>query len=257
MPCLPAPAPGRAKRIILPARCRRMKKMSEKDKPMEPPVDLQDEMAALLPFYITGRLGLRDQIRVEQWIEEDPRGQKALENAYADQRASIDANEAINSPPGALGRLLKDIDAEPSQAWSNYVGGNMASWIMSWLNVIPSTLTWGAVAALLLVTVVQSTLLLHRGNENSFEISSGGSDSLTTAGQKGTRAFIRFAPETGIGEISALLNRAGAMIIDGPRAKNVFIILLRKDKNLPPVKQRLAGLRKRSDLVYFIAEKKE
>ena len=138
--------------------------MSKKDETMLG-TSLQNEVASLLPFYITGRLGLRDQMRVEQWIKDDPRGQKALDNAYADQRASIDANEAIASPSGALGRLLKDIDAEPSQAWSNYVGGNALSWVMSWLNVIPSTLTWGAVAALLLVTVTQSTLLLTKGTD--------------------------------------------------------------------------------------------
>ena len=136
---------------------------------------LQNEVASLLPFYITGRLGLRDQMRVEQWLKDDPRGQKALDNAYADQRASIDANEAIASPAGALGRLLKDIDAEPSQAWSNYVGGNMVSWIKSWLNIIPSSLTWGAVAALLLVTVTQSTLLLTKGTNTPFEVSNGNS----------------------------------------------------------------------------------
>ena len=54
---------------------------------------LQNEVASLLPFYITGRLGLRDQMRVEQWLKDDPRGQNALDNAYADLRASIDANE--------------------------------------------------------------------------------------------------------------------------------------------------------------------
>ncbi len=231
--------------------------MSRKDDIMDRPVSLEDEMAALLPFYITGRLGLRDQMRVEQWINDDPRGRKALENAYADQRASIDANEAINSPPGALGRLLKDIDAEPAQAWSNYVGGNMASWIMSWLSVIPSTLTWGAVAALLLVTVVQSSLLITRGTDKPFEIAGGETTGPALENRKGLTAFIRFAPNTGIDDISTLLNEAGAMIIDGPRARNAYVIRLREDKNLPPVKDRLANLGKRTDLVHFIAPKKE
>ena len=229
--------------------------MSKKDEIMERPITVQDEMASLLPFYITGRLGLRDQMRVEQWINDNPRGQQALDNAYADQRAAIDANEAINSPSGALGRLLKDIDAEPSQAWSNYVGGNMLSWVMSWLNVIPSTLTWGAVAALLLVTVVQSSLLFTKGGETPYEISGGGKSA--DAASKGTSAFIRFAPNTGIDDISTLLHKAGAMIIDGPRARNAYVIRLRQDKDLPSVKQRLAELGKRSDLVHFIAEKKE
>ncbi len=217
---------------------------------------LQNEVASLLPFYITGRLGLRDQMRVEQWLKDDPRGQKALDNAYADQRASIDANEAIASPSGALGRLLKDIDAEPSQAWSNYVGGNMLSWIKSWLNVIPSTLTWGAVAALLLVTVTQSTLLLTKGTNTPFEVSNGNSGSVTNQGIKGTSAFIRFAPNTGIDDISTLLSGVGAVLIDGPRGKNTYVIHLKEDKNLPSIKDRLANLGKRSDLVHFIAEKK-
>jgi hypothetical protein len=234
-----------------------MKDMSKRDEEMEQPISLQDEMASLLPFYITGRLGLRDQMRVEQWIEESPRGQKALENAYADQRASIDANEAISSPSGALGRLLKDIDSEPSQAWSNYVGGNALSWAMSWLNIIPSTLTWGAVAALLLVTVIQSTLLLTKDIDAPYEVSSGDKGNALLHADKGISVFIRFAPDTGINDISTLLHSVGAMIIDGPRGKNTYIIHLQDDKNLPSIKKRLANLGKRSDLVHFIAEKKE
>ena len=230
--------------------------MSKKDERMERPITVQDEMASLLPFYITGRLGFRDQMRVEQWIEDNPHAEKALENAYADQRASIDANESIASPSGALGRLLKDIDAEPSQAWSNYVGGNMLSWIASWLNVIPSALTWGAVTALLLVTAIQSSLLFTKGEQKPYEISNGGSGQNNSA-DKGISAFIRFAPNTGIDDISALLTKAGAMIVDGPRGKNAYVIRLRKDKKLPSIKDRLTSLGKRSDLVHFIAEKKE
>ena len=230
--------------------------MSKKDEAMERPLNIEDEMAALLPFYITGRLGLRDQMRVEQWIDESNRGPEALENAYADQRASIDANEAIASPTGALGRLLKDIDQEPSQAWSNYVGGNALSWVMSWLNIIPSTLTWGAVAALLLVTVIQSSLLITKGPQNPYEISGGAQNGGVKGVPDAISAFIRFAPNTGIDDISALLNTAGAMIIDGPRGNNAYIIRLRPDTTLPSIKQRLATLAKRTDLVHFIAEKK-
>ncbi len=230
--------------------------MSEKDDTMLG-TSLQNEVASLLPFYITGRLGLRDQMRVEQWLKDDPRGQKALDNAYADQRASIDANEAIASPSGALGRLLKDIDAEPSQTWSNYVGGNMLSWVMSWLNIIPSTLTWGAVAALLLVTVTQSTLLLTKTTNTPFEVSNGKNGAATNPDIKGTSAFIRFAPNTGINDISTLLHEAGAVLIDGPRGKNTYGIRLVEDNKRPSIKERLASLAKRSDLVHFIAEKKD
>jgi len=230
--------------------------MSKKEEKMLG-TSLQNEVASLLPFYITGRLGLRDQMRVEQWLKDDPRGQKALDNAYADQRASIDANEAIASPSGALGRLLKDIDAEPSQAWSNYVGGNMLSWAKSWLNVVPSTLAWGAVAALLMVTVTQTTLLITKGTDTPFEVSNGNSGSAINKGIKGTSAFIRFAPNTGINDISTLLSGAGAVLIDGPRGKNTYVIHLKEDKNLPSIKDRLAKLGKRSDLVHFIAPKKD
>ena len=221
---------------------------------MKRPATHKNEMAALLPFYITGRLGLRDQMRIEQWIEESPRGAKALENAYADQRAAINANEAISSPSGALGRLLKDIDKEPSQAWSNYVGGNMASWIMSWLNVIPSALTWTAVAALAFITIIQSSLLWTHEQAITDKMS-GAPLSQTRSQAKTMSAFIRFAPNTGINEISTLLKKAGATIIDGPKSNNAYIIRFAAGKNLPPIKQRLTALAKRSDLVHFVAPK--
>ena len=51
--------------------------MSKKDGTMNRPISVQDEMASLLPFYITGRLGLRDQMRVEQWIEDNPAWSKS------------------------------------------------------------------------------------------------------------------------------------------------------------------------------------
>ena len=231
--------------------------MSLRSEKIDRPITVQDEMASLLPFYITGRLGLRDQMRIEQWIEDSPQGQKALENAYADQRAAIDANEAIASPRGALGRLLKDIDNEPSQAWSNYVGGNMASWIMSWLNIIPSTFTWGAVAALLLVTMVQSSLLWDNAQKPSYEIVSG-NDKIILRGQKGDLfAYVRFQPGTGIDRLSSLLKEVGASIIDGPRAQNTYLVAFHEDKNLPSVKTRLHELAKRTDLVQLVMEKKK
>ena len=231
--------------------------MSKQNEKRDRPITVQDEMASLLPFYITGRLGLRDQMRVEQWVKDGPQGQKALENAYADQRAAIDANEAIASPSGALGRLLMEIDAEPSQAWSNYVGGNMASWIMSWLNIIPSTFTWGALAALLLVTSIQSTLLWKSVEPPSYEIASGADKLLTGIKKSDTIAYIRFIPGSGISDLSALLNAAGARIIDGPRGNNAYLIALRKDAKLPLAAQRINMLAKRSDLVHLVIEQKQ
>lgn len=230
--------------------------MNNKDKPARGTLSQTDEMASLLPFYITGRLGLRDQIRVRQWLDEYPLGQKALENAFADQRASIDANEAINSPPGALGRLLKDIDKTPSKGWSGYVGGDAFSWLMGWLNIIPSPLIWGVVGALLLVTAIQSTLLLTGDRDIAEENTAKGTTADTLPAIKGPEAFIRFAPHTGIDEISALLNSVGAVITDGPRGQNAYVIRFRQDKSLPPVEKRMAELQRRADLVHFIAGKK-
>ncbi len=231
--------------------------MNNRNENRDRPISVQDEMAALLPFYITGRLGLRDQMRVEQWVEDSPRGPKALENAYADQRSAIDANEAIASPSGTLGQLLKDIDAEPSQAWSNYVGGNMASWIMSWLNIIPSTFTWGMLAALLLITTIQSTLLWKDVDPSRFEIGQGNSNEMPRRKADEKIATIRFAPGTGISDLSALLKRVGAHIIDGPHGNNAYIIAFRKDNKLPSAQQRLAQLAERTDLVHLIIEKPE
>ena len=231
--------------------------MNNRNENRDRPITVQDEMAALLPFYITGRLGLRDQMRVEQWVEDSSQGQKALENAYGDQRSAIDANEAIVSPSGTLGQLLKDIDAEPSQAWSNYVGGNMASWIMSWLNIIPSGFTWGALLSLLLLTTIQSTLLWKTVETPSWKISSEASEKLRDliGGEK--IAYIHFAPNAQLQTISSLLTSLGARIVDGPRSPNIYIIAFRKDKNLPPVQQRIHQLAKRTDLVQRITDKQK
>jgi len=236
--------------------------MNKSDKKRQQQVSVKNEITSLLPFYITGRLGLRDQIRVEQWLEENAAGQKALENAYDEQRACINANETISSPSNALGQLLRDIDKEPAQGWSYYVSSNAlasaSNWLMSWLNWIPSTITWAAVAALLLVTLTQSALLWRRDEPPAPPPASPASpDKSAKPNGQTITALILFAPGVGIDRISSLLTSLGATIENGPRQDGSFIIMLHAKKTGPSPEQRLKDLAKRIDLVSFIVSKEE
>jgi hypothetical protein len=179
----------------------------------------RDEIEALLPWYVSGKLDATSRARVERYMEANPEVKAHLALAREEAEASIAANEAI-SPPGrdALERLRASIAAaaprrEASAGLLTQLTDRFADWLAGFA---PQQLALaGAVAALLVLlqAAVIGSFLMERAVAPTYQ-TAGGEE---TAGG-GFELLVGFSPEATAGEITDLLRSLDAVVTDGPRA---------------------------------------
>jgi hypothetical protein len=211
------------------------KKILEKD-----PGDIE----ALLPWHAAGTLSARDTRRVEDALARDPALAKqyaAIQEEYAE---TIALNESLGAPSSrAMAKLFAAIDAEPVREPSGSLG--ISTRIAEFFSGLsPRTLAYatavGAVALLLQAGVIGA--ILSKQQAGSFQTASlsGPKDSVVRGlGQEtGPRAFVRFAPDTRVSDITAFLDANQAVIIDST-AGGMFRLQF-GDK--PMSRQEIAGL---------------
>ena len=180
------------------------------------------EIEALLPWHAAGTLNARDARRVEEALARDgalARQYAVIREEYAE---TISLNETLGAPSArAMQKLFAAIDAEPVRqpsAWSRLstrVSGFFAS-------LSPRTLAWSAsLAALVLVAQagVIGAVLINDQPGSTFQTASLSMNEPLTRTLSGNsvgppQALVRFAPDTKISDIMALLSNYQASIID-------------------------------------------
>ena len=180
------------------------------------------ETEMLLPFHAAGTLNARDSRRVEEALARDPelaRQYAVIREEYAE---TIHLNESLGAPSvRAMQKLFAAIDAEPvsrpsaSFNFSAAVAGFFAS-------LSPRTLAWsaslGALALLLQAGVIGAVLM--RNQTSTFQTASLSTNAPITrdlgAGAP-PRALVRFVPDARVADITALLDRYQASIVDGAK----------------------------------------
>jgi hypothetical protein len=176
------------------------------------------EIEALLPWHAAGTLSARDTRRVEDALARDPslaRQYAAIQEEYAE---TIALNESLGAPSArAMQKLFAAIDAEPARRPSGSLRFSMriAEFFAS---LSPRTLAFsaalGALALLLQAGVIGAILAKQQGG--TFQTASLPKETITrTLGQEtGPRAFVRFAPDARVADITAFLDANQASIID-------------------------------------------
>jgi len=185
------------------------KKMLEQD---------PSEIEMLLPWHAAGTLNPRDARRVDEALARDPelaRQYAVIREEYAE---TIDLNESLGAPSArAMQTLFAAIDAEPAgkPSRSRSISARIAGFFAS---LSPRTLAWssslGALALLLQAGVIGS---LVTNQPASFQTASLSMDQPVTRSlgvEPPPRALVRFAPDARIADITALLDRYQAAIID-------------------------------------------
>lgn len=180
------------------------------------------EIEMLLPWHAAGTLNARDSRRVEEALARDPElaGQYAvIREEYAE---TIHLNESLGAPSArAMQKLFAAIDAEPAR--KRQVSLNVAARFTGFFATLsPRTLAWssslGALAILLQAGVIGAVLMNNR--PASFETASLSNDE-TSYRDIGPitppRALVRFAPDARIADITVLLDKYQATIIDGAK----------------------------------------
>jgi hypothetical protein len=180
------------------------------------------EIEMLLPWHAAGTLNARDSRRVEEALAGDPelaRQYAVIREEYAE---TIDLNESLGAPSArAMQKLFAAIDAEPErkpQALLNAV----ARFTGLFARLSPRTLAWsaslGALALLLQAGIIGAVLMSNR--PASFQTASlSGNERITREPGVATplRALVRFAPDARVADITALLDKYQASIVDGAK----------------------------------------
>jgi hypothetical protein len=178
----------------------------------------RDEIEALLPWYVSGKLDAPSRARVERYVKTHPEAKAHLALAREESDATITANEAIPGPgPQALDRLRASIGATPRRQPLGAVLGQMANRFTDWIaGLAPPQLAFAAAVAALLVMLQAAAigaLVLERAGGPTYQTAGG-----EQAAGEGIELLVGFADTATMGDIAALLKRLDAVVVDGPRA---------------------------------------
>jgi len=202
------------------------------------------EIEALLPWHAAGTLSARDTRRVEDALARDPSLAKQYAVIREEYAETIALNESLGAPSArAMQKLFAAIDAEPARKPS--VSLNISARIAEFFaGLSPRTLAYsaalGALALLLQAGVIGAILATQQGGAFQTASLSGPKETrVVSLGQESApRAFVRFAPDARVSDITAFLDANQATIIDST-AGGMFRLQF-GDK--PMSKQEIAGL---------------
>jgi hypothetical protein len=179
------------------------------------------EIEMLLPWHAAGTLNSRDARRVEEALASDPELARQYAVVREEYAETIDLNESLGAPSArAMQKLFAAIDAEPAPAKTFNLSSRMSAFFAS---LSPRTLAWsaslGAVLVLLQAGVIGA--VLFKDQTATFQTASLSTNEPITrdlgAGASMARALVRFSPDAKVGDITALLDKYQASIIDGAK----------------------------------------
>lgn len=214
----------------------------------------RDELLALLPFYVSGRIEPSDKARVEAWLNKDPQADAILAKVREEQQVSAALHEAIPLPKGGLERLMGDVAATSQDKTASGLWASFLRWlnqgVVAPLRAAPSELAWAACGLLLIVSTAQTVLLSQKGGHET------GGGYVLASGERYEfigKGLVTFATTAPMDQVMALMDQAGAVIVDGPTASGHFVIGFIKRDEAGALQEREALLRKRADLIVFFA----
>jgi anti-sigma factor RsiW len=174
----------------------------------------------LLPWHATGTPSARDARKVEEALARDPELARQYAVIREEYAGTIDLNESLGAPSvRAMQKLFVAIDAEPERkpATSLNLAARLSGFFAS---LSPRTLAWSASLGAL-VLVLQAGILaavLMNNRSSTFETASVSTNEPITRNltvSSSPRALVRFVPDARVGDITALLDKYQASIIDG------------------------------------------
>ncbi|HEY1736079.1 MAG TPA: hypothetical protein VGG12_05490 [Methylovirgula sp.] len=215
------------------------------------PTDHQD-FAELAPFYVAGTLSPDEAARFEAALVEDTALARNVAAARSERDEVVALNEALPVPSArAFDLLFARIDAEPARRpglWHRLdLGARLAEFFS------PQTLGW-AVAAACLVLAVQAGFLVTDHEKNP----SGGYGTASIPRENmagaGIFALIVFSPNANADAISALLDKTGAQIVEGPLTGGFYRLRIGgPDQAAAETQRRLGLLRNANGVVRFVS----
>ncbi len=183
-------------------------------------INPQDEIEALLPWYANGTLDAADAARVEAALAKDNELARHLTLVRDEMGEAILDNQNSGSPSShVLDKLMRKIDAEPSRS-KPLVSGvlDLGGYIASWFQ--PKTLAWATVAGAAIIAL-QAGFLGDMASRQGAGFQTASSPDAPGA-MSGSFLLVGFAPEATSIQISDILARAKATIVDGPKPGGIY-----------------------------------
>ncbi|WP_298261147.1 hypothetical protein [Bradyrhizobium sp.] len=180
------------------------------------------EIELLLPWHAAGTLNARDAGKVEDALAHDPELARQYAVIREEYAGTIDLNESLGAPSvRAMQKLFAAIDAEPARkpgASSNFA----ARFAALFSNLSPRTLAWsaslGALVVVLQAGVIAAVLIDNRPSTfQTASLSMNEPTSRDLSAAPPPRALVRFAPDARISDVTGLLDKYQASIVDGAR----------------------------------------
>jgi anti-sigma factor RsiW len=214
-----------------------------------------DEIAALLPWYVSGKISAEDKARIDAYAEAHPELKAHIALAREEADVVFSANQEITVPWADLDKLKEKLESgiqsSPSailqtvrRSLFDRIGDFLAS-------LSPRQLAYAGVAAALAIAIqavsIGSLLNRHQG-EGAYQTAS----SEHGAAASGSVALVTFNPTASASALSQFLAENNFAIVDGPRAGGVFRVRISEQTlDAKDIESALAKLKAHSDLVSF------
>jgi hypothetical protein len=217
------------------------------------PLTEAEEIEAMLPWLVSGKLSRAEAARVTRYLEAHPEAAAHVALARDEQSATISGNEAIKAPStAALDRLMASL-AETPQSRRLSVLSPASVWekIAGFIGGFsPTTLgIAGAAAALVLVAQAATigVLMTRDKAAPAFETATG--DPATPASDS-IMALVMLQPGITADALTAALADLKATVVDGPRGKGLYRLKLAGKKADGPAE--IAKLKAKTDVFAFV-----
>jgi len=208
-----------------------------------------DEIAALLPWYVSGKISSADKLRVDAFAKDHPELVRQIELAREEADTVFAANQEIHVPWAAVDKLRERLEANPTVRMQA-VKSSFIDRIGALLDALtPRQLAYAGLAAAFALAVqagALSSLLLH--NQGAYQTASGPSQ----AHGKGTFALVAFQPAAPQSTVTTFLAGNGFAIVEGPRAGGLYRLRLSEEAlDATAATAALDKLKARTDLISF------
>jgi len=222
---------------------------------MSATMDEREEIEALLPWFVTGKLAQGERLRVERYLAEHPDVARQVVLAREESAETVAGAESFGTPSRAsFDRLMVQIGQDERsraglmQGLAPYLE-RIADWIGGFSRVQLGGMA--VAAAMLLAVQAAAVTYLVTGGAQTYQTASGPSDAVP---ERGTFALVSFKPGATVLEIAAVLSEIGAQIVDGPKAGGIWRVRLSAEPLAPAdAEGRTATLRARSAVVGFVS----
>jgi anti-sigma factor RsiW len=178
----------------------------------------REEIEKLLPWYVTGRLGVSDANKVEMYLAQHPDALPQLQLIGAEREETMRANEAMGWPRSGLSDRL--IASLPRSTAPGRGHGRFAKFAQ-FFRIYPALGTqWAALGMGLLILAQAAFIAVLLTRAPTYRLAAG-------AHGDGAVVLVAFADDAKASEIARFLADFQATIVDGPKPGGVYKIKLR------------------------------